>query len=166
MDYKIFHKFDVFYKIKILHFTRIYLTFNILLTINTKYHLIDTIIDFEPIPKGLWARWNSRIRKKYCSPFEFFARSLLSSMGNRATGRPDMSSRHHARQSIRVIYCISDSSNTHPFFLSLLSLLRYSKRNAKDIILLLRPCLGARKPENLYSRVKLIFPDKLSISML
>lgn len=97
------------------------------------------------------------------SPFEFFARSLLSSMGNRATGRPDMSSRHHARQSIRVIYCISDSSNTHPFFLSLLSLLRYSKRNAKDIILLLRPVLGY---ENLYSRVELIFPDKLSISML
>lgn len=48
------------------------------------------------------------------APFEFFARSLLSSMGNWATGRADMSSRHHARQGIRAIYCISDSSK-YPF---------------------------------------------------
>lgn len=46
---------------------------------------------------------------------EFFARYLLPSMGNWATGRADMSSRHHARQSTRVIHCISELSEA-PFF--------------------------------------------------
>lgn len=48
-------------------------------------------------------------------PVEFFARYLLPSMGNRATGRTDMSSRHHAWQSTRVIHCISELSKA-PFF--------------------------------------------------
>jgi len=48
----------------------------------------------------------------------FFARYLLPSMGNWATGRADMSSRHHARQSTRVIHCISELSEA---FFSLLS---------------------------------------------
>lgn len=63
-------------------------------------------------------------------PVEFFARYLLPSMGNRATGRTDMSSRHHARQSTRVIHCISELSKA-PFFFSYLWCSRSNDRKVR-----------------------------------
>lgn len=59
---------------------------------------------------------------------EFFARYLLPSMGNWATGRADMSSRHHARQSTRVIHCISELSEAPFFRFSLLKLKQWKSK--------------------------------------